>query len=260
MNVTNEFSRFVHQCSLLNAKYEFVVEYPTEALFISQCTSCVLTIILIIPTVILNGVSVLTILKCPQLKEKISYFLIMMQSSADLAIGLLSIPSLSYICFMETAGATTCVQQLLLMRVIALPIILSMWILTAMTMERYFGVLHPLRHRTLVTKKRIFTFVSCAELLTMVLTVLSFLQEGLFENFSSVFLFLFLLVSIFVYTKIYLTIRKRKNPGNVVENTDTNNKHRFLKEIKLVKSIVLSCRSMPLPLFLGHRYFSFHES
>jgi hypothetical protein len=135
-----------------------------------------------------------------------------------------------------------------------------MWILTAMTMERYFGVLHPLRHRTLVTKKRIFTFVSCAELLTTVLTVLSFLQEGLFENLGSVFLFLFLLVSIFVYTKIYLTIRKRKNPGNVVENTDTNNKHRFLKEIKLVKSIVLSCRSMPLPLFLGHRYFSFHES
>ncbi len=242
MNVTNAVSE--KHCYLLNADITFGIEHPTQALFIGQCTACVFITILIIPTVILNGVSVVTILKCPQLKEKVPYFLIIMQSVADLAVGLLSLPLFSYICFTETQGSINCVRSLLLLRVSVVPLCLSIWVLTAMTVERCIGVLHPLRHRTLVTKKRIFVFVSCGALLTIVLIAFSFLQRGLFETFYSVYALIFILVTIFVYTKIFLTIRKRQIPGNATGNTETNkDKHSFLKEIKLAKScfLVVAC-------------------
>ena len=50
-----------------------------------------------IPTVTLNGVSVITIRKCSKLKEKISYFLLVFQSVTDLTVGLVNIPAMSII-------------------------------------------------------------------------------------------------------------------------------------------------------------------
>ena len=108
---------------------------------------------MIIATVIvLNGVSVFTILKCSQLKEKISYFLIMIQSVADLTVGLISLPSFIIYCSftIATTRSIHCTEILLLERLAALPTLTSVTTLLAMTVERYFGVLHPLKHRTLI--------------------------------------------------------------------------------------------------------------
>ena len=193
---------------------------------------------LMIPAVILNGVSVVTMIKRPQLRKKISYFLIMMQSVADLSVGLLSIPLFSYLCFTETTGSGNCIQNLLLLRASVLPLSISIWVLTAMTVERFIGVLYPLRHRTLVTKKRIHIFVSCGTSLTTVLIALSFLRDGLFKLSYSLVVFIFLFVTIFAYSKIFLTIRRRQIPG-----TNNKDKHSVIKEMKLVKScfLVVAC-------------------
>ena len=253
MNVTNEISRLVQHCYLLNSKYEFFIEYPSQASFVSQCGACAGITILIFPTVILNGLSVVVILKCPQLKEKISYFLIMMQSVSDLIVGLLTLPSLSYICISEVIGPVTCVPHVLLLRTMFAPYFFSIWILTIMTVERYIGVLHPLRHRTLVTKKRITIFVLCGVVSMPVLTAITFLHSYLFETLFSIYLFIFILVAIFIYTKIFLAIRNRNIPGNFVVNTasETHKKDKriFFKEIKLVKSCFLVAACFFLCLF-----------
>lgn len=253
MNGTNEIPRFLQRCYLLNSKYEFFKEYPTQASFISQCGACATLAILIIPTVILNGLSVVVILKCPQLKEKISYFLVMMQSVADLIVGFLTLPSLSYICISEIIGPVTCVPHVLLLRTMFAPYFLSIWILTTMTVERYIGVLYPLRHRTVVTKKRIVIFVLCGVVMLPVLTAITFFHGYLFERLFSIYLFIFILFAVFTYTKIFLAIRNRNIRGNFVENTasETHKKDKrvFLKEIKLVKSCFLVAVCFFLCLF-----------
>ena len=85
MNTTNE-ELFQH-CNLFNSRYQVFNKIPPKAVFNSMLSACTVISILIIPTIFLNGVSVLTIMKCSQLKEKIAYFLIMVQSLADLAVG-----------------------------------------------------------------------------------------------------------------------------------------------------------------------------
>ena len=48
--------------------------------------------LLFFPTVLLNGVSILTILRSSQLKKKVSYFLILLQSAIDLIFGAIALP------------------------------------------------------------------------------------------------------------------------------------------------------------------------
>jgi hypothetical protein len=153
MSIINKSSNFLKICSLLNVKKGFIVKFPSQALFINHLTAIYVTCpLLIIATVILNGVSVVTIFKCALLKEKISYFLIMMQSVADLTVGLISLPSFIIYCSftIATTRSIHCTEILLLERLAALPTLISITTLLAMTVERYFGVLHPLKHRTLI--------------------------------------------------------------------------------------------------------------
>ena len=154
-----------------------------------------------------------------------------MQSVADLAVGLITLLSFSYICVTETLRKGICTQHLVLLRVIMLPIFLSVWMFTVMTVERYIGVCFSLRHRSLVTKKRMFIVASFG---TMILTILSgftFLQKDLFGTFLSVYLYLFNAISIFVYTKIFLLMRKRETHRNNIENVETNKQKKFWKKL-----------------------------
>ena len=163
MNKFNEsLNSGVRVCPFLYGKTEFPIKFPTQALFIDNVSICIVSVALIIPTVILNGLSIITIFKCPQLKEKNSYFLIMIQSVPDLAVGLWSLPTLSVLLRSKTRESAECFWLHLLGGSTAVPTLISSTTLFAMTVDRYFGVLHPLKHRTLITKKRILIFCSCA--------------------------------------------------------------------------------------------------
>ena len=117
-----------------------------------------------------------------------------------------------------------------------------------MTVERYFGVLHPLKHRTLITKKRIVVFHACGTSFMLTIVALCTVRIDLLGTFYSMSLLIFLFVAVFVYTKIFLTIRKRERPGNAVDLNNSaersvsyrQSKRNFLKQIRLVKSCFLA--------------------
>ena len=122
----NESSYFFQTCNLLNAKEEIIVKYPSKAFFINEISVSVFRLLLIVPTVTLNGVSIITILKSPHLREKISYFLIMMQSVSDLTVGLVNLPVSSILGFATVITASVHrAEQVLLSRLTALLILKS---------------------------------------------------------------------------------------------------------------------------------------
>ena len=244
MNTTNE-ELFQH-CNLFKSRYQVFSKIPPKAVLNSMLSACTVISILIIPTILLNGISVLTIMKCSQLKEKIAYFLIMVQSLADLAVGFISIPFMSYTCITDALGTADCFTQLVVVNVMPLPILISLITLTAMTVERYMSVIHPVKHRNLVTKRRLTVFVVCGCLFITVCNVLlSVLQSQLIGGFVSIYTSLFLLLTIFVYTKIYFALKRLKHPGNVGDNGTQNNQNRlnFVKKLKLAKTcfLVVAC-------------------
>ena len=123
-----------------------------------------------------------------------------------------------------------------------------------MTVDRYFGVLHPLKHRTLITKKRILVFCCCSAPLMILMYALSLLRVGPAERFISVVLFMLLFVTGFVYTRIFLAMKSRQPPGIVgqlnnvheAEQSAVTKRHiksNILKQIRMAKScfIVVVC-------------------
>ena len=242
MNFSVENSSKPIQCFLLNAEFMIYSDKPSQSVYTSQVIVSTFTIILIIPTLILNGISVLTILKSSNLKEKVAYTIIMLQSLADLAIGFVSMPVFFYLVMPKISyNFASCIGQLLLLRVMVIPFLLSLLVLTGMTMERYIGVQYPLRHRTLITKKRVIISMCLGGgFIIFTFTPLSFLQTSFTGRFLSTSQVCFLIFSTFVYTKIFITIKQRKIPGNSEDSTRCFNRRTFLKEIKLVKSCFLA--------------------
>ena len=64
-----------------------------ESIIVFQTIYCVVTGLLIIPTVLLSGISVLTVLKSSHLKEKLCYFLVLIQSIFGIAVGVIAVPA-----------------------------------------------------------------------------------------------------------------------------------------------------------------------
>ena len=226
-------------------KIEFPIEFPSQALFFANVSVCTVSVALILPTIILNGLSIVTIFKCPQLKEKNSYFLIMMQSIPDLAVGLWSLPTFSILLSSKARESAECFWLLLLSGSTAFPTLISLTSLFAMTVDRYFGVLHPLKHRTFITKKRILIFCSCAAFLMILIFALSLLYSKLTSKFILIILFV-----VFVYTKIFFAIKNRQLPAAVchLNNVDGAEqptatkrltKRNVLMQIRMAKSCLL---------------------
>ena len=248
MDFRNESSKII-QCFLLNAKFWAFAGYQPLSAYINNFAASIFTMLLIIPTIVLNGSSILTISKCSHLKEKISYNLIMLQSMADLTVGLVGIPAFAYVVIPKTMYShASCMGLLVLLRLMVIPSLLSVVTLTAMTIERYIGVLHPLKHRTLVTKRRIVTSVLFPGLFYAIsLTLLSLLQTRLLGKLVSASLFAFVFLAMFVYTRIFITIRKREIPGS----NDTSAKCSFLKEVHLAKCCFLAVLCFVVCFFPG---------
>jgi hypothetical protein len=206
-------------------------------------SACSVITFLSLPTIFLNGISVFTIMKCPQLKEKIAYFLIMVQSLADLAVGFVGLPSLSYLCFSQALGSPNCLSLRLIANITILPFLISLITLTVMSIERYISIVHPIKHRNMVTKRRIKHFLVGGFLLMLTATItLSFLQSQMFERFLIICMLLFILLALFVYTKIFLAIKKLNPPGNIGDISTSNgqNQRLFLKKIQQGKSCFLA--------------------
>ena len=241
-------SDVLKNCSIGAVKSEVIAQYKIEKYFINQIMVCVVNAVLIISTVGLNGISVLTIQKSPSLKEKVCYFLILIQSSIDLTVGLVGLPLHLYFVISELLGVAKCLLNLLTVQILLYLNASSLAVLSAMTFERYYGVLHPILHRTRVTKRRMLIFILCVMVFMLLSIVLWFTYLSLFVFLVYAALVFLLLYTGYAYTRIFMVARKKlghsgNRPGIVEPNQTTANKRSFLKELKLAKScfLVLIC-------------------
>ena len=233
-----EMKNLTYFCLVSRHKIKIQNNYLLNFFKTNQIIALVFTCILFILTVSLNGISVLTILKCRQLKSKVCYFLILIQSSTDLTVGVVSIPINIFVLARDVGGISQCTKyQILLNYISYLPLALSTFSLCAMTYERYMGVLFPLQHRTKVTKKKLLKFQCRCGLLTIIITAISLKYDIVYNVYSAIIMTVSVLFIAFAYIKIFITARKgtslQHHDSNIVENTRTfNQKRRFLRELK----------------------------
>jgi hypothetical protein len=229
-------------------KIEVIVNFPSEKFMINNILVIVVNCILIISTILLNAVSIITILKPSQLKSKPCYFIILIQSFIDLAVGVFAIPLFVTFPASQVNGASNCVAAFLSLRLAFPSVGASRITLSVLTMEIYIAILHPYSYIKLVTKKRILICVASGLVLVSFVASLSILVERLIHYFSSAIILLFFVLTTFSHTKIFLVIRSlstnsQNQPHNHVSKENLKKTKLLLREIRQAKScfIIVMC-------------------
>ena len=213
MNQSENIRNVLTKCYLLNAKFDHVTGFQSNKYELNRIFNIVFLGILMLSTIFLNTVAIITIQKSPQLKKKLCYFVILVQSCVDLGVGCVAIPTVSVFLLAPFINVDDCISILLARSTTLLFTGLSVVTLLALTLERYLGVVHPFFHRTRLTKKHIATFVVGGALILLSLVAASIFFQGIIIKHTAIGLLAILFIFVaFAYIRIYLVIRKVKRP------------------------------------------------
>ena len=178
MNQSRENKVIEISCHIFGTSHSVIRKFPTERFVISHILAIVFNSVLIIPTILLNGAAVITIIKCYQLKSKPCYFIILLQFMNDLAVSVLGIPLFVYFLSTGIGSALNCIIATLALRSTTISTGISNFTLFLLTMERYIAILHPYAYSTLVTNRKLLIFVGTSATIMVTTSVLSLAFDG----------------------------------------------------------------------------------
>ena len=236
-----------------NGVWKVFISLPSNGFFINHIIIIATNIILIIPTILLNAISIVTISKSSSLKSKTCYFVILLQSVSDLAVGIFGIPL--FVAYLSTAigGISNCFVADLAYKLTVTTMGVSTFAFLGMTFDRYIAVLHPFAYRSKITKSRILILFVLGAKSSVLSVTLSFITQAYLEIFVVVIVTLIFTFTILVYTRIYLVITKivhSQTICDVATEEYLTRKKRFLQEVKQAKSCFLVVVSSFFLVFL----------
>lgn len=250
MNLTNS-DEFRKTCSVLEDEFVFN-RFPSNGYVVNHIIALAVNVLITISTFFLNAVTVITLWRSRKLREKVSHFLIMVQSSIDLGPGLVSSILYDFLLGSELAESGNCWLHFVVSRTSLFLRLLSMTTLTAMNIDRYMSIVHPIVHRSKVTKNKLLKCIIAAALLTMVIFGISLVYGRALVIFAGAVTALFLTVTVYVYMRIFVAVMASNRINTSTHNNNTaitesiserKKKREFLKELRLAKScsLVVMC-------------------
>ena len=200
-----------------------------------------------------------------RLKERVAFFLIMVQSVIDFGVGIVAGSIFTFFLASEIRGRASCWLYYSINRIIFMSTILSVSLSSVMCVERYMAVVHPVVHRNKVTRKLLSNYIACIYVLCVIMFGVSFVNKQAFSNFASIVVGLYVIMIAYSQINIFLAaIKSRKNTSSVEitpsGNTSSNKQQQrqFLAELKLAKSCFLAvvcCVLCFAPAVIVGRFF-----
>ena len=245
MNLTTASVNTMKACFIFHDEFVIIVDFPSNIYLVNHVIVCVVNAILTIATVFLNSATIMAYWKSSQLKNKMSYFLIMIQSFVDLGVGVIGTFSFTLRLADSIAGNGNCGLAFATRKMSPLTAGMSVMMLSAINIERYLGVLHPIVHRKQVTRKTLSISLIFVWFTWMILFCTSFIDDEAFTIFGLVYTSVFLVTGAYIYTKIFLTGRSSsrviaQSTNNSMPSTRSPSemieKRQFLQDLKLAKS------------------------
>lgn len=244
MNTTTE--KVFKFCGTENSPTFIILVFPSNQYILNQMLVCVVNFVLVIPAILLNGIYVITVLRSHLLRGKICYFLIGIQSVADLLVAGLTIPSFTYLIYSEINGNSSCTTLFVLTTIGLIPGGLSLASLCAITFERYMGVIRPIFHLNYLTKK---VFIIYMIVSTVILSIgVPYASRFVLVYYTGMVIVIgiSLLVNAAAYIKIFVAVGQRIQPDNSIHErerlekksgrTRLNKRKNILLESKLARS------------------------
>lgn len=238
---------FLKTCPKYGGSIYVIQQFPSSKYVINQIIFCIANCVLIIPTVLLNGVSVLTIVRSSQLEGKACYFLILVQSGIDLAVGAIGITFYTLARASEVLGFANCTLFYSCEKIFQVTTGMSFLTLFLLTAERYAAILHPVAHRVRLTKRIILICICLLTLPVFLFNFVKFPSEFIHSTAAISFVGLILACNTFAYIKIFLAARNAYSSDRIADSSTTTphappdfeKKKKALQDVKLAKSCAL---------------------
>lgn len=241
MNFKNgtEDIRVFAKCYINSDSYSLVFRFPSTLVYIIHFAACVLSVAITSITVGLNFLTVLTFWRTPRLRKNVLLFLVMVLSFVDTGTGIICHPTLTISLIYDLINAPQCWIIDVKAKLFRITSVLSLSVVTAISIERYFGVLHPITHRTTITRGRLLRLLLCVWSVCALVLVLSFLiTSNPLQYFGTISCAVLMLVTVYSYTRIaFAVINSRRRRSGLT--TGRKHKLQFIKEIKMAKSSFL---------------------
>ena len=226
-----------------NGRQILVNKFPDQLTFVNHVAACLFSVLNMVATIILNSLTFATFWSSPKMRKSTSLFLVMILSGHDAVGGLASNTVFTVRLASEVFGTVGC--GITFARAVSIVITAnSLVAVTAINIERYVGVIHPMYHRSQLKKSTLFKFIMLFWIAGGIAFALSFIYGYIIVvRLAAVICSGFILFTMFAYTRIGIEVtaseRKRQNlsPSSANDQCQTRKKHaNFLKEIKLAKS------------------------
>ena len=265
MNSSIASNAFIISCAVNESGRQTLVnKFPNQLTFVNHVAACFFSVLNMLATIILNSLTFATFWSSPKMRKSTSLFLVMILSGHDAAGGLASNSVFSARLASEVFGTVECGIVFAQGVSTMVMTVTSLVTVTAINIERYIGVIHPMYHRSQLKKGTLFKFVMLFWMATGIALALSFIYDYIIlVRFATVMCSVIIFFTLFAYTRIGIEVvvseRKRQNlsPSSGNDQCQRRKKHaNFLKEIKLAKScfIIVICYALcstPVIVFIG---------
>ena len=227
-------------CNFFGKETPAIKTFPSNWHVVNRIFTAVVNSVLIIPTVLLNVMAIVTIQRSCQLKNRLCYFAIVLQSAADTGVGCFTLPVTTFFLASPFLPVDHCISVNLLLHIGYISVGISIITLSVITMERYVGVVHPYSYATLVTKRRILVYAIGSILLDVFITcILPIPVKEIEKKFFMTMVILFFVLTAFVYARIYFIIQSLLRSKVMASYESRDQKKIFLRETKHARSCFL---------------------
>ena len=255
----------------------YAVHSPTPSYTRNNIAACVVNLVFAVVGTILNSLVLYIFWKSTKIRSKSSYFVIMLLSSADLAVATIVHSTFLLQAIKEVNGTATCAYKVSYLSTLYFFTGISIATLLLLNLERYTAIIHPIWHRKRVTRPRVMFIWTILWLVIIVNTVSRLIYRPVAEIITVILISSLCLTSLVTYASIFRVARKKKsitlcrcNALGDRANCDNcqreaGNMAAFLREIKMAKTyftiiVVAFVCFLPAAIFVKGIKYPWNES
>ena len=187
----------------------YVIRNPTTSYIINSIFGCVVNAILAVLGTFLNTLVVCIFWKTPTLRQKVSYFMIMVLSSIDLCTTIIVHPFYLVNSITEITETSKCLYKMFYQTSAVILSGMSFLTFFVMNIERYLAIAYPFFHKVHITKRRCLLSSFLLWLVCVVTGIAPILNLDI-QIFVTVLALIVLVGTLYIYIYIYNLARKQR--------------------------------------------------
>ena len=224
-NVSND-GRGIERCYK-----SYIVTKATTSYIFNSVVGCIVNISLCFVGTFLNALVVYLFWKTPNLRETVSYFMIMVLSSVDILVTLILHPAHLVLSIAEITGNPKCVYKTFYH--IAGVVLSGMSSLTlfVMNVERYLSIVYPIFHFQHVSKLRCFIVSLILWSALVVCCPVVYLLNHNIQVFVAITALIIILGTCYIYIAIFYVARRRRRALGLKLNARRRGGNSIIEEL-----------------------------